>query len=293
MYYKKNIMNAIDYINRNIENDMTIEDISRAAGFSSSHFYKLFTALTGFTVKEYIRNKRLSAAAKKLVKTDNRIIDIAMDANFQSHEVFTRAFTSLYGTSPLKYRKSRNEILLFEKINEFGESIKDKFEYIQEDININVKVLEEKEIYLVGMDIKTSVSENIEKKILRSFWQNEFLPRSHKIKNKIDPNSWVYFEITNPETDELYHLSCFQVSTPEAPAGMILKLLPSLKYAVFAPEKPLNALEYSSLITYAYGEWLPISGYQLADNFTFDVMHREKVGEQTICANMEIYVPIR
>ncbi|WP_055669683.1 AraC family transcriptional regulator [Desnuesiella massiliensis] len=66
MYYKKNIMDVIDYINRNIEKDITIEEISNVSGYSPSHFYKLFTSITGFTVKEYIRNKRLYEAAKSL-----------------------------------------------------------------------------------------------------------------------------------------------------------------------------------------------------------------------------------
>lgn len=293
MYYKKNIMDVIDYINRNIEKDITIEEISNVSGYSPSHFYKLFTSITGFTVKEYIRNKRLYEAAKKLVKTDNRVIDIAMDANFQSHEVFTRAFTSLYGIPPLKYRKNRNEIFLYEKFTEFGTYIKEKFNYIQDDINIDIKVLEEKEIYLVGMDIKTSVIEIIEKHTLRNFWQNEFLPQSHKIKNKFNPNNSIHFEITNPETDEIYHLACFQVSASDVPSGMILKTLPPLKYAVFTPKRPLSALEYSSLILYAYGEWLPISGYELADDFTFDVLHHEKIDDKIICTNIEVYIPIK
>src|SRR5471030_64776 len=162
MHYKKNITDAIDYINRELGNNISIEDISNISGFSTSHFYKLFTSLTGFTVKEYIRNKRLAEAAKKLVKTDKRIIDVAMDANFQSHEVFTRAFTSLYGISPLKYRRNRNEILLYEKFNDYIKCIEKKFGYKNDDINITVQVIEKKEIYLVGMDIKTSVIENIE-----------------------------------------------------------------------------------------------------------------------------------
>lgn len=148
MYYGENINNAINYINHNLENNISLEDISSAAGFSVSHFYKLFTSSTGFTIKEYLRNKRLSEAAKELVKTDNRIIDIAMDANFNSHETFTRAFTSLYGISPLKYRKNRKEILLYENFNNLGKSIKNRFRY-KDNIHINVKVIEKRKFTLL------------------------------------------------------------------------------------------------------------------------------------------------
>lgn len=107
--------------------------------------------------------------------------------------------------------------------------------------------------------------------------------------------SWYFklFEITNPKTNELYHLACFEVYSSFVPNGMILKVIPPQKYAVFTPEKPLSALEYSSLITYAYGEWLPISGYQLADNFTFDVTHSEKTSSGCVRKNMKVYIPIK
>lgn len=293
MYYRESINKALSYINHNLENNISIEEISCISGFSTSHFYKLFSSLTGFTIKQYIRNKRLAKAAKKLVKTNNRVIDIAMDANFQSHEVFTRAFLSLYGVTPLEYRKNRNDIMLYEEFNSLGKCIKDEFRYIENDISINVETFEEKEIYLVGMDIKTSITENIEKKTIHDFWHSKFLPNVHEIKYLDSLNKRINFEITNPKTKELYHLACFQIPVPYSPRGMLLKILPKQKYAVFTPEKPLSALEYSSLITYAYGEWLPISGYELADNFTFDVMYRKDLGEHTVCNNMKVYIPIK
>lgn len=292
MRYKDNIKDALNYINQNLENDISIEELANISGFSVSHFYKLFASSTGFTVKKYLRNKRLANAAKELVKTDKRVIDIAMDANFQFHEVFTRAFTSLYGITPIQYRKSRDEILLYENFNNLGNSIKSGFKYVEDDININVKIVERKEMYLVGMNVNTTVTDNIKKKTIRSFWENVFLPNSHKIKNLTDPSKKISFEVTNPKTNELYHMACFEVSTPSVPNGMILKTISPQKYAIFTPKIPLNPLEYSSLVTYAYGEWLPISGYQLADNFTFDVIH-QKNDKSSIHKNMEVYIPIK
>lgn len=143
------------------------------------------------------------------------------------------------------------------------------------------------------MELKTNVIENIKKRTLRNFWQSVFLPNTYKIKNIIDPSNKIYFEITNPKTNELYHLACFEVYSSFVPNGMILKVIPPQKYAVFTPEKPLSALEYSSLITYAYGEWLPISGHQLADNFTFDVSERKNISGNSVTKNMKVYIPIK
>lgn len=293
MYFKKEITDAIDYINDNLESDISIEKVAGAAGFSESHFYKLFTSATGFTVKQYIRNKRLADAARKLVKTDKRIIDIALDASFNSHEVFTRAFYSHYGMTPLEYRKNRKEILLYDRFNRFGEDIKDNFKYIEGDIYIQVRIVEKKEMCFVGMDTKTTIADMIKHNTIRSLWQTAFLPNAHKIQDIVDPYSRIYFEVTNPYTNELYHLACFEVSDLYVPEGMKAKIIPAQKYAVFTPSRVLNALEYSSLITYAYGEWLPISGYQLADDFTFDVSHRENVRNNNICVYQEVYIPIK
>lgn len=143
------------------------------------------------------------------------------------------------------------------------------------------------------MDIQTTVTENIIKKTLHNFWHNAFLPKSNTIKNIVNPNNRINYEITNPLTNELYHFACFEVHNTYIPNGMKLKVIPPQKYAVFTPEKPLNALEYSSLVSFVYGEWLPISGYQLASDYTFDVMYRERNKEKSICTNMEVYIPIK
>lgn len=68
-------------------------------------------------MKEYIRKRRLSCAAHDLLITSKRIIDIAVEYQFQSQESFTRAFKKMFGITPGKYRKSRNCVKLFQKVN--------------------------------------------------------------------------------------------------------------------------------------------------------------------------------
>ncbi len=74
---------------------------------SLSSLYRLFFSLTGYRVKEYIRARRISEAAQELVETDRRILDIALDYEFESHEAFTRTFKQLAGTTPLAFRRQR------------------------------------------------------------------------------------------------------------------------------------------------------------------------------------------
>lgn len=97
---------ALEYIDHNIMNDISLYDISCVAGFSVPQFYRLFRRLTGDTVGSYIVRQKISIAAREIKNTDKTINRIAFDCGFESHDVFTRAFTRVYGISPKKYRQS-------------------------------------------------------------------------------------------------------------------------------------------------------------------------------------------
>ena len=103
---ERSLQKAIDYIEKNLTNNISFYDIAYEAGFSVPHFYRLFKRLTGDTVGAYILRRRISMAAKDLVDSDKSIISIAFEHGFESHDVFTRAFTRVYGMSPSKYRNS-------------------------------------------------------------------------------------------------------------------------------------------------------------------------------------------
>lgn len=94
------IQNAVQYIEENLTEELNIDDISEKAYVSSFHFQRLFSALCGFTVGEYIRGRRLSAAAQELSRSDAKVIDIALKYGYESHDIFTRAFTKFHGVSP-------------------------------------------------------------------------------------------------------------------------------------------------------------------------------------------------
>lgn len=99
------IQKAIDYIESNLDGDIILDRAALEACFSLSHFYRMFHALTGHAVKEYIRKRRLSEAARRLVLSDDRLIDICFDYGFDYQESFTRAFKEMFGVPPGKYRK--------------------------------------------------------------------------------------------------------------------------------------------------------------------------------------------
>lgn len=111
------INQAIDYIENNLTEAISLETISAAAGYSLFHFSRLFLELIGQTPGEYLRKRRLSEAACELVNSRKCILDIALDYQFQSQEAFTRSFKRLFRTSPGAYRKKRRLTKIFPRIS--------------------------------------------------------------------------------------------------------------------------------------------------------------------------------
>ena len=111
------IINAVqrmqDYINENINSAITLSDLAKSAGYSQWHSARIFKELTGKSPSEYLRALRLSKAALQLRDNPKKIIDVAFDFVFDSHEGFTRAFTKQFGVSPKKYRGNPNPVQLF------------------------------------------------------------------------------------------------------------------------------------------------------------------------------------
>lgn len=102
-----------EYIERNVERDMTLAELAKEAGYSPWHSAKLFREYTGQTPFAYIRGLRLSRAALVLRDEKRRVVDVAMDFVFDSHDGFTRAFHKQFGVRPGEYQKKTPPIQLF------------------------------------------------------------------------------------------------------------------------------------------------------------------------------------
>ncbi len=107
------VRNMQKYIEERIMEPMTLSELSKAAGYSPWHCERLFKEFTGKTVFEYIRALRLTKAALLLRDGSPKIIDVAFDFVFDSHEGFTKAFSKQFGLSPKNYSKCKPPIKLF------------------------------------------------------------------------------------------------------------------------------------------------------------------------------------
>jgi len=96
---------AVSYIEDIITETLTIDLIAKQAAVSPFYFQRGFAMLCGFTVGEYIRQRRLTLAGSELIATEVKIIDIAIKYGYDSPDSFTKAFSRFHGATPTAARK--------------------------------------------------------------------------------------------------------------------------------------------------------------------------------------------
>ncbi|HUE01089.1 MAG TPA: helix-turn-helix domain-containing protein [Bryobacteraceae bacterium] len=102
--YRERMVRTLVYIQGHLDDDLELDTLAGVAAFSRFHFHRIFRGLVGETVKQHIRRLRLERAARSLKQSSEPITRTALEAGFDAHESFTRAFTDMFGVSPSAYR---------------------------------------------------------------------------------------------------------------------------------------------------------------------------------------------
>lgn len=150
---KLEIQDAMNWIDGNLEDEITLKRISAYIGYSEFHTSRKFKEYTGSTLRRYITLRRLSKAAKELRDYNVRIIDIAIKYGYSSQEAFTKSFNRAFDINPGEYVKSKRAIpLVFKKDVLYPENLNHKGEIVMvkdQEIKITLEeVKEHKFIYL-------------------------------------------------------------------------------------------------------------------------------------------------
>ena len=116
MNWAEGIQSAIDYIEENITEELDYNDIAARAACSAFYFQRIFGALCGLTLGEYIRSRRLSLAGSDIVSTDEKVIDIALKYGYSSPDSFTRAFTAFHGVTPTEAKQMKAGLRSFSRL---------------------------------------------------------------------------------------------------------------------------------------------------------------------------------
>jgi len=101
---KEVVKEVIDYIEKNLEKEINLDNISKNIGYSKFYLNRIFTEHTGITIYKYLQRRRLTIAAEKLVKSDRPITQIAYEAGYDTQQSFSFAFKQIYLYPPKIYR---------------------------------------------------------------------------------------------------------------------------------------------------------------------------------------------
>jgi AraC family transcriptional regulator len=104
--YRARIVRTLLYIQRHLDDDLQLEQAASVAAFSTFHFHRVFRGMVGETFADHVRRLRLERAATQLKRLDQPVTQIALDAGFQAHESFTRAFGEMFSMSPSQFRSA-------------------------------------------------------------------------------------------------------------------------------------------------------------------------------------------
>ena len=105
MHAWEQIQQSVDYIEEHLSENIRIEKLAGIAALSPFYYQRLFRRLVKKPVIEYMKLRRMAKAAEVLLQKETRILDIALDLGFSSHEHFSRTFKATFGITPEDYRK--------------------------------------------------------------------------------------------------------------------------------------------------------------------------------------------
>lgn len=256
-YYLERIQRGADYIEAHLDQDIALADIAKHAGVSQWHFQRLFRALTGETLKGYVRGRRLAASLERLLETDLRILDIALMAGFESQEAFARAFKQAIGITPQQYRAARDKALILKKPRLDAAYL----EQLSRNAALVPQIYDQPRLLLVGLRTlfySVDSEKNNIGELLPPLWQ-AFLSRLPDIAGRIPGVCYGVVRQERADSERLEYHAAIAVSSFDAvPEGLVTLEVPAGTYARFEHRGPARLVDHT--VSYAYAGWLPQSG---------------------------------
>lgn len=251
MNYYESLNNVINEIEENLTEKIEYKDLAKIIGTSSYTLQRIFAFLTGITLTEYIRKRRLSKAAEELLSTDIKIIDLAIRYQYDSPISFSNAFKKMHGVSPQNLRKNNTKIKAFPKI-EFKPVIDtlDELEY---------RIINRDKQKLYG--ITTGIIKWPNEKSVKNLFEKA---RKEKILDFIINNSTgkeLYYGVSKDFYDnELLNKSQYYIAGKEPREDFVSIELPHATWACFKL-KTKKQSDILKLYNTIYTKWLPSSKY--------------------------------
>ncbi len=232
MSYIEIVDDAIQYIESNLHRKLSLRELAFRYYVSPSYFYRIFRAVTNQTVKSYILGRKLSVAAIALRRTDCKVVDIAFQYGFNSHEQFARDFIQMFHVTPSEYRKEKTSVSLMDKMDIVERDFRNK----NRDIIVDYSCREVKEIKLLGKEV-----------LLDSYNSCELLEKIRMVFDFAEEYIGLgtarrLYNVVRGDRSDPSRVYCFYGITIEEHlgdrSGLAERTIPASRYAMFRyPEK--------------------------------------------------------
>ncbi len=286
MDYFERVQRAVVFIEGKLKEKVTLEEAAKAADFSFFHFHRLFQSMLGQSLCDYIRQRRLTEAALELASTNRRIIDIALDYQFEGQLSFTKSFKKLYKITPGQFRKMKYGLHYAMKLRLSDSYIR----HLQKGVvSMEPKIVDKEGFKVIGLRY---YGDN-KKGEIKEVWE-AFNKRGKEVPNTSEHCVAIGLcsmpeENGDPNKFE-YVCSLTVKSADKVPEGMVAREVKPHKYAVFTHKGKLDNL--ADTYKYIYSTWLPKSGFELDSTYDFE-LYDERFCFGLDNSEFDIYVPIK
>lgn len=286
MDWTRSFQRSIDYVEENITEPLDINEIARQMNISPFYYQKIFSIICGFSVGEYIRNRRLALAGSELARSDGKIIDIALKYGYDTPEGFTRAFVKFHGVSPSAAKKGapiRSYARLSVTITMKGGSVMD------------YKVVKKQAFKVIEKRTVQSVSENENLRTIPKFWEKSNADGTVEklLELSSDRESLLGICYANPHKEEAtfdYSIAAIIDDNTEIPEGFTANVIPARTWIVFECKGAMpDAIQqlWHRICT----EFFPSSSYE--PTYEMDVEAYKDGDMSSPDYRSEIWVPVK
>ena len=269
------ILEVVSYVEANLQNPMTVQDICNQTPYSSWQFQRLFRAYAKDSLGSYLRSRRLTLAAEEIISfPDRRILDVAIQAQFASQEAFTRAFKEHFNVTPSEIKNHPGILRLKKKPRLTSESLS----HIQHGIALEPQIINQELIHFAGLVTSISSPLSHTKDYIEEapkLW-HEFNLRRKEITNRIRALSYgiAISEEGDMLDEKMTYFAGVRVTSLDAiPANLNTLTIPSQQIAMF--KKVGHETSSHLTIDYIYGIWLPNSGYKRGQGYDYEIFGPE------------------
>jgi AraC family transcriptional regulator len=285
------LQKAINYIEENVQDKITLDDIAEYLYISKYHLHRVFKLVTNYRLMEYVRMRKLSLSLNDLLHTDLKINDIAAEYGFEHEQSYNRSFKNAFGIAPSQFRITRQEIPIVDKID--LSNIAD----IEVGIIISPTILIKPEFYIIGIKHKVMVDENYKTNLTNRLAKDFFYNHRKRIANALHPNTLIsYSSYENIYSNESMYMPALEVKDLNTlPDGMSGIKIDTHKYAVFkyigshsANDITLKTL--NDIYQYIHS-WLSHTQYTQDGSFHFEKINNT-ISKSDYC-EAEIYLPVK